>query len=168
LRSQAARFAYSLFLLAFLPLCGDLFTVRAGFVVEVVPIGDEDVAKENLSRGTAVVRSDGSSETNQPSSELAKSLEVWLAMLRNSQRDTGNGPSKPGPMPRGPQPPSENQGCQGAGGGTNATGLAVHPAGLPATPVIIGPDLAMRLLAREAHFKMEDLAGRLFRPPRSL
>jgi len=159
LRTQAARSACSLLVLASLPLFGDMFAVRAGFVVRV-DVGDE-VAKEDLSRGTAVVRSEGSSAQNkQTSSELAKSYEAWFA--------TGDGPSKPGPMPCGPQAPSENQGCQGTGGGTATAGSSVQAAGLPTLPVVIGPDLAMQLFAREADLQVEQISRRLFRPPRQL
>ena len=172
LRSQAARTALSLLLLVSLPLFSDTFAVRAGFVVEVVPVddkvGETEITKEDLSRGTAVVWSNASqSHRSSDASELAKRYEAWLAMLRNGQPNTGDAPSRPGPMPRGPQPHSENQGCQGTGGGATAAS-AVQVAGLPAAPIIVGPDLAMRLIAREAHLHIEQFSGRLFRPPRQV
>jgi hypothetical protein len=45
-------------------------------------------------------------------------------------------------------------------------GAAVSAVSLPSIPVVVGPELAMRLFAREADLHIEEIAGRLFRPPR--
>jgi hypothetical protein len=47
-------------------------------------------------------------------------------------------------------------------------GAGVIAVSLPSVPVVVGPELAIRLFAREADLHIEEIAGRLFRPPREL
>ncbi len=173
--SQAIRSAFCLAILVAVPVVSDQFAARAEFVIDAKAQESDNVVAavrtQDLEPGVVVYSHSSVSPQNDSSSDkasiakLMKSLDDLLAAVKNRTSSGGNEPPLPGPERR--QPPSNSDACGSTGGGTTDHGSSVQVVGLASVPVLIGPELATRLLAREGDFLGEELARPLFRPPRA-
>ncbi|GEM_PF-6530165 len=81
-----------------------------------------------------------------------------------SPAQPNDGPWQPMNFPAADSHSGQSMGGSGAGLGSAGSS---PPAGLPSSQVLVGPELAIRLFAKEAHLQIEQIASRLFRPPRA-
>jgi hypothetical protein len=164
-------------------------TLRAEFVISVPAhqiVFSADIASVGLTDeskcsrfGTCCKHSADSQHANRTSqdsieSPLAAMLKKRGAPEQATTGSRGNGnrhnaplPQNQAPLPRENCPPADSYGHGMGGSAGSGSGGSSHPAGLPSTPVVTGPELAMRVFAREHSFQVEDFAWRFFRPPRA-
>jgi hypothetical protein len=187
----ARRLFLAVMLLLVLPILGTSFRVRAGFVPPVViadTVSPGEIDLFDSPQEDRLARRKHPAATAQPDQpadqhSALKMLGVWKEIGAPSPRHEttnpgGEGapvrndlplPQNQGPLPRVNCPAPDSQSGQGMGS-TSAgfgSGFASHPAGLTTVPAITGPELAMRVFARESRLQVEDLAWRFFRPPRN-
>jgi len=174
---RTRRFVLPILILLALPIVHSGWSVRAGFVVDV---GDSVavVASEQSSEQAVIVAESSchsgasfsdSLRRTPPASSSTQNIRSPFEFPVHSQSQVPFDGGRPSPFAPPQKAPVDFNTGHGMGGSqTNqGVGAGVIAVSLPSVPVMIGPELAMRLFAREAGLHIEKIAGRLFRPPRA-
>lgn len=178
IRSCRIRYVLTLFVLLVLPVVNSGWSVSAGFVVDVSDSTPVIASGQTSDQGVVVTESascgSGASFSDTlrriaPNSSSTQNVRppVEFPVRSDSQVPFDGGSPSPFAPPQ--KPPVNYHSSHGMGGSQTHQGAAaaVSAVTLPSVPVVVGPELAMRLFAREADIHIEELAGRLFRPPRA-
>jgi len=172
--SRARRFVLPILVLLALPIANSDWSARAGFVVDVGSSAPSEqsseqavVVAETPSCASGASLSDTLRRT-PPASPSTQNVRPPFESPHHSQSQVPFDGGRPSPFAPPQKVPVDFTGNGMGGSQTNqGIGAAAAAVTLPSVPVVVGPELAMHLFAREADIHIEEIAGRLFRPPRA-